>query len=34
MKYNMADESALRELLKVHFETCLHWHVKGMGWDK
>ncbi|KAJ7271839.1 hypothetical protein C8J57DRAFT_1319705 [Mycena rebaudengoi] len=33
-KYNMTNEPALRELLKVHFETCLHWHVKGMGWDK
>ncbi|KAJ7190846.1 hypothetical protein GGX14DRAFT_579439 [Mycena pura] len=33
-RYNMTNESALRELLKVHFETCLHWHVKGMGWDK
>ncbi|KAF7328617.1 hypothetical protein MSAN_02476700 [Mycena sanguinolenta] len=27
-------EAVLRELLKVHLETCLHWHVKGMGWDK
>jgi hypothetical protein len=33
-KYNMTDEPPLRELLKVHFETCLHWHVKGMGWAK
>ncbi|KAJ7467743.1 hypothetical protein FB451DRAFT_1483291 [Mycena latifolia] len=33
-RYDMTNEPVLRELLKVHFETCLHWHVKGMGWDK
>jgi hypothetical protein len=32
--HDLTDESVLRELFKVHFETCLHWHVKGMGWDK
>ncbi|KAJ7133882.1 hypothetical protein C8R43DRAFT_1022406 [Mycena crocata] len=31
---DLTTEPMLRELLKVHFETCLHWHVKGMGWDK
>ncbi|KAJ7177320.1 hypothetical protein C8R43DRAFT_942585 [Mycena crocata] len=30
----LTDNPILRELLKVHFETCLHWHVKGMGWDR
>ncbi|KAJ7697313.1 hypothetical protein B0H14DRAFT_3529387 [Mycena olivaceomarginata] len=29
--YNLTNEPILQELLKVHFETCLHWHVKGMG---
>ncbi|KAJ7692488.1 hypothetical protein B0H14DRAFT_3046355 [Mycena olivaceomarginata] len=33
-RYDLTDEVILRQLLKVHFETCLHWHVKGMGWDK
>ncbi|KAJ6538634.1 hypothetical protein DFH09DRAFT_1090338 [Mycena vulgaris] len=33
-RYDLTDEPALRELLKVHFQTCLHWHVKGMGWAK
>jgi hypothetical protein len=33
-RYDMPDEPLLRELLKVHFATCLHWHVKGMGRDK
>jgi hypothetical protein len=30
-RYDLIDEPVLRELLKVHFQTCLHWHVKGMG---
>ncbi|KAJ7436119.1 hypothetical protein FB451DRAFT_1194129 [Mycena latifolia] len=33
-RYDMTDESVLMELLKVHVGTCLHWHVKGMGWNK
>jgi hypothetical protein len=33
-RYDLTNQAMLRELLKVHFETCLHWHVKGMGWDK
>jgi hypothetical protein len=33
-RYDLTDEPVLSELLRVHFETCLHWHVKGMGWDK
>jgi hypothetical protein len=33
-RYDMTDVPILREVLKVHFETCLHWHVKGMGWHK
>ncbi|KAF7349801.1 hypothetical protein MVEN_01280200 [Mycena venus] len=32
--YDLTDEPILQEVLKVHFETCLHWHVKGMGWHK
>jgi hypothetical protein len=31
---DLTKEPMLRQLLKVHFETCLHWHVKGMGWNK
>ncbi|KAJ7710954.1 hypothetical protein B0H17DRAFT_1124034 [Mycena rosella] len=31
---DLTDDTVLRELLKVHFQTCLHWHVKGMGWAK
>ncbi|KAJ7775823.1 hypothetical protein B0H14DRAFT_2631796 [Mycena olivaceomarginata] len=31
---DLTDDAMLRELPKVHFETCIHWHVKGMGWDK
>jgi hypothetical protein len=33
-RYDLTDVPILREVLKVHFETCLHWHVKGMGWHK
>ncbi|KAJ6468724.1 hypothetical protein C8R45DRAFT_1017434 [Mycena sanguinolenta] len=33
-KYDLTNVPVLREVLKVHFETCLHWHVKGMGWHK
>jgi hypothetical protein len=32
--YDLTNEPILQELLRVHFETCLHWHVKGMGWHK
>ncbi|KAJ7806403.1 hypothetical protein B0H14DRAFT_2875661 [Mycena olivaceomarginata] len=31
---DLTNEPILREVLRVHFETCLHWHVKGMGWNK
>ncbi|KAJ7633885.1 hypothetical protein DFH06DRAFT_1479464 [Mycena polygramma] len=31
---DLTQEPELRELLTVHFKTCLHWHVKGMGWAK
>jgi hypothetical protein len=33
-RYNLTDAPDLRILFQVHFKTCLHWHVKGMGWAK
>jgi hypothetical protein len=33
-KCDLTKEPEQRELFKVHFLTCLHWHVKGMGWAK
>ncbi|KAJ7271403.1 hypothetical protein B0H12DRAFT_1067243 [Mycena haematopus] len=33
-RFDLTEHEMLRQLLKIHFETCLHWHVKGMGWDK
>lgn len=31
-RYDMTADRLLREVLWMHFQTCLHWHVKGMGW--